>query len=55
MALLTNKEKGLTPTLSCLVLFNAFSDALAERAQKCGVEVLQLEQLMVRDKEGPRG
>ncbi|XP_062398563.1 long-chain-fatty-acid--CoA ligase 1 [Sardina pilchardus] len=46
MALLANKEKGLTPTLSCLVLFNSFSEALVERAHKCGVEVLQLEQLM---------
>ncbi|XP_076126030.1 long-chain-fatty-acid--CoA ligase 1 [Alosa pseudoharengus] len=46
MALLANKEKGLTPTLSCLVLFNSFSEALVQRAQKCGVEVLQLEQLM---------
>ncbi|XP_031426084.1 long-chain-fatty-acid--CoA ligase 1 [Clupea harengus] len=46
MALLTNKEKGLTPKLSCLVLFNDYSDALVERAQNNGVEILPLEQLM---------
>ena len=49
MALLTNKEKGLTPKLSCLVLFNDYSDALVERAQNNGVEILPLEQLMVCD------
>uniref|UniRef100_A0A668AJD0 Arachidonate--CoA ligase n=1 Tax=Myripristis murdjan TaxID=586833 RepID=A0A668AJD0_9TELE len=41
-SLLDNKEKGITPTLSCLVLFSDFSDALEERAKKCGVEVLHL-------------
>ncbi|KAL2091919.1 hypothetical protein ACEWY4_011717 [Coilia grayii] len=46
MALLANKEKGLTLTLSCLVLFNPFSETLVERAQRCGVEVLRLDQLM---------
>uniref|UniRef100_A0A668AWY6 Arachidonate--CoA ligase n=1 Tax=Myripristis murdjan TaxID=586833 RepID=A0A668AWY6_9TELE len=46
-SLLDNKEKGITPTLSCLVLFSDFSDALEERAKKCGVEVLHLSQLMV--------
>lgn len=46
-ALLENKEKGVTPTLSCLILFNDFSDAFAERAKSCEVEVLNLEQLMV--------
>uniref|UniRef100_A0A668ANA5 Arachidonate--CoA ligase n=1 Tax=Myripristis murdjan TaxID=586833 RepID=A0A668ANA5_9TELE len=45
-SLLDNKEKGITPTLSCLVLFSDFSDALEERAKKCGVEVLHLSQLM---------
>lgn len=46
-SLLENKEKGETPTLSCLVLFNDFSDAFVERAKNCEVEVLKLEQLMV--------
>ncbi|XP_058492636.1 long-chain-fatty-acid--CoA ligase 1 [Solea solea] len=46
VCLLENKEKGVTPSLSCLVLFNSFSEAFAERAKACGVEVLQLEQLM---------
>uniref|UniRef100_A0A673K3S0 Arachidonate--CoA ligase n=1 Tax=Sinocyclocheilus rhinocerous TaxID=307959 RepID=A0A673K3S0_9TELE len=40
-SLLKNKEKGVTPTLSCLVLFNPFSAALLERGRKCGVEILQ--------------
>lgn len=47
VALLENKEKGVTPTLSCLVLFNNFSDAIVERAKNCEVEVLKLEQVMV--------
>uniref|UniRef100_A0A673JVU4 Arachidonate--CoA ligase n=1 Tax=Sinocyclocheilus rhinocerous TaxID=307959 RepID=A0A673JVU4_9TELE len=45
-SLLKNKEKGVTPTLSCLVLFNPFSAALLERGRKCGVEILQLSQIM---------
>ncbi|XP_034004451.1 long-chain-fatty-acid--CoA ligase 1 [Trematomus bernacchii] len=44
--LLENKETGVTPKLSCLVLFNDFSDAFVERAKNCEVEVLKLEQLM---------
>uniref|UniRef100_A0A673JUH8 Arachidonate--CoA ligase n=1 Tax=Sinocyclocheilus rhinocerous TaxID=307959 RepID=A0A673JUH8_9TELE len=48
-SLLKNKEKGVTPTLSCLVLFNPFSAALLERGRKCGVEILQLSQIMVRN------
>lgn len=47
-SLLVNKENGVTPTLSCLVLFNPVSAALVERGRNCGVEILQLEQLMVR-------
>ncbi|KAF3695949.1 Long-chain-fatty-acid--CoA ligase 1 [Channa argus] len=46
VSLLENKEKGETPKFSCLVLFNDFSDAFVERARKCKVEVLKLEQLM---------
>uniref|UniRef100_A0A4W5MP35 Arachidonate--CoA ligase n=1 Tax=Hucho hucho TaxID=62062 RepID=A0A4W5MP35_9TELE len=45
-SLLGNKEKGVTPTLSCLVLFNACSDAIVERGKNCGVEILELTQLM---------
>uniref|UniRef100_A0A4W6G7T8 Long-chain-fatty-acid--CoA ligase n=1 Tax=Lates calcarifer TaxID=8187 RepID=A0A4W6G7T8_LATCA len=45
-ALLENKEKGVTPKLSCLVLFNDFSEDFVERAKTCEVEVLKLEQLM---------
>uniref|UniRef100_A0A8C1LTI0 Arachidonate--CoA ligase n=1 Tax=Cyprinus carpio TaxID=7962 RepID=A0A8C1LTI0_CYPCA len=41
-SLLKHKEKGVTPALSCLVLFNPFSAALLERGRKCGVEILQL-------------
>uniref|UniRef100_A0A7N6BV16 Arachidonate--CoA ligase n=1 Tax=Anabas testudineus TaxID=64144 RepID=A0A7N6BV16_ANATE len=44
-SLLENKEKGKTPKLSCLVLFNDFSDAFVEKAKKCEVEVLKLEHL----------
>uniref|UniRef100_A0A671TAF2 Arachidonate--CoA ligase n=1 Tax=Sinocyclocheilus anshuiensis TaxID=1608454 RepID=A0A671TAF2_9TELE len=47
-SLLKIKEKGVTTTLSCLVLFNPFSAALLERGRKCGVEILQLSQIMVR-------
>uniref|UniRef100_A0A668VQB3 Long-chain-fatty-acid--CoA ligase n=1 Tax=Oreochromis aureus TaxID=47969 RepID=A0A668VQB3_OREAU len=43
-SLLENKEKGTTPKLSCLVLFNDFSQAFVERAKSCEVEVLKLEQ-----------
>nr|XP_046206597.1 long-chain-fatty-acid--CoA ligase 6-like isoform X4 [Oncorhynchus gorbuscha]XP_046206598.1 long-chain-fatty-acid--CoA ligase 6-like isoform X4 [Oncorhynchus gorbuscha] len=46
-SLLGNKEKGATPTLSCLVLFNHCSDAIVERGKNCGVEILELAQLMV--------
>lgn len=46
-ALLENKENGTTPTLSCLVLFNNFTEVFATRAKACKVEVLKLEQLMV--------
>uniref|UniRef100_A0A665X387 Long-chain-fatty-acid--CoA ligase n=1 Tax=Echeneis naucrates TaxID=173247 RepID=A0A665X387_ECHNA len=45
-SLLENKEKGVTPKLSCLVLFNDFSEAFVERAKSSEVEVLKLEQLM---------
>ncbi|XP_071012641.1 long-chain-fatty-acid--CoA ligase 1-like [Oncorhynchus clarkii lewisi] len=45
-SLLGNKEKGVTPTLSCLVLFNPCSDAIVERGKNCGVEILQLTQIM---------
>uniref|UniRef100_A0A9J8ANA3 Arachidonate--CoA ligase n=2 Tax=Cyprinus carpio TaxID=7962 RepID=A0A9J8ANA3_CYPCA len=48
-SLLKHKEKGVTPALSCLVLFNPFSAALLERGRKCGVEILQLSQIMVRN------
>uniref|UniRef100_A0AAR2LVU1 Arachidonate--CoA ligase n=1 Tax=Pygocentrus nattereri TaxID=42514 RepID=A0AAR2LVU1_PYGNA len=44
--LMGNKEKGLTPALSCLVLFNPVSTALVERGKNCGVEVLHLSQIM---------
>uniref|UniRef100_A0A8C9WBA5 Arachidonate--CoA ligase n=1 Tax=Scleropages formosus TaxID=113540 RepID=A0A8C9WBA5_SCLFO len=46
-SLLDNKEKGVTPKLSCLVLFNPFSVLLAERGKKCSVEILQLAEIMV--------
>ena len=45
--LLENKEQGATPSLSCLVLFSDASAALVERGQRCGVEILQLTQIMV--------
>uniref|UniRef100_A0A3Q0RAT9 Arachidonate--CoA ligase n=1 Tax=Amphilophus citrinellus TaxID=61819 RepID=A0A3Q0RAT9_AMPCI len=51
-SLLENKEKGTTPKLSCLVLFNDFSQAFVERAKNCEVEVLKLEQLMVSSGRG---
>uniref|UniRef100_A0A3B5MDG1 Arachidonate--CoA ligase n=1 Tax=Xiphophorus couchianus TaxID=32473 RepID=A0A3B5MDG1_9TELE len=46
--LLECKEKGMTPKVSCLVLFNDFSQAFGERAKKCEVDVLYREQLMSR-------
>lgn len=47
VALLENKENGMTPMLSCLVLFNNFSELFATRAKACEVEVLNIEELMV--------
>uniref|UniRef100_A0A3B5MD64 Arachidonate--CoA ligase n=1 Tax=Xiphophorus couchianus TaxID=32473 RepID=A0A3B5MD64_9TELE len=41
--LLECKEKGMTPKVSCLVLFNDFSQAFGERAKKCEVDVLYRE------------
>ncbi|XP_061584896.1 long-chain-fatty-acid--CoA ligase 1 isoform X2 [Cololabis saira] len=52
--LLESKEKGLTPKISSLVLITDFSQAFAERAKKCEVEVLKLEQLMALGRENPR-
>lgn len=55
-ALLENKERGVTPKLSCLVLFNRFSDTFVQRAKNCEVEVLKLDQLMVsRERVGKGG
>uniref|UniRef100_A0AAQ4NYJ6 Arachidonate--CoA ligase n=1 Tax=Gasterosteus aculeatus aculeatus TaxID=481459 RepID=A0AAQ4NYJ6_GASAC len=51
-ALLENKERGVTPKLSCLVLFNRFSDTFVQRAKNCEVEVLKLDQLMVSRERG---
>ncbi|CAL1616095.1 unnamed protein product [Knipowitschia caucasica] len=45
-SLLENKEKGVTPKLSCLVLFNDFSDEFLERAKTCNVEVVKYTQLI---------
>ncbi|KAI4872017.1 hypothetical protein NFI96_018459 [Prochilodus magdalenae] len=45
-SLLGNKEKGVIPALSCLVLFNPVSAALVERGKSCGVEILLLSQIM---------
>ncbi|KAJ0019436.1 hypothetical protein NQD34_007005 [Periophthalmus magnuspinnatus] len=53
-SLLENKEKGLTPKLSCLVLFNDFSDTFLERAKKCDVEVLKYTQLIELGRENLR-
>uniref|UniRef100_A0AAQ5XS82 Long-chain-fatty-acid--CoA ligase n=1 Tax=Amphiprion ocellaris TaxID=80972 RepID=A0AAQ5XS82_AMPOC len=53
-SLLENKEKGMIPNISCLVLFDDFSEALVERAEKCEVDVLKLEQLMVSRAEPPQ-
>uniref|UniRef100_A0A8B9KCJ8 Arachidonate--CoA ligase n=1 Tax=Astyanax mexicanus TaxID=7994 RepID=A0A8B9KCJ8_ASTMX len=45
-SLLLNKEKGVTPALSCLVLFNPVSAALVERGKACGVEIMHLSEIM---------
>ncbi|MBN3297891.1 long-chain-fatty-acid--CoA ligase 6 [Amia ocellicauda] len=45
-SLLSNKEQGLTPGLGCIVLMTPCSDALLERARNCGLDILQLGQLM---------
>uniref|UniRef100_A0A8B9KAZ0 Arachidonate--CoA ligase n=1 Tax=Astyanax mexicanus TaxID=7994 RepID=A0A8B9KAZ0_ASTMX len=47
-SLLLNKEKGVTPALSCLVLFNPVSAALVERGKACGVEIMHLSEIMKR-------
>ncbi|XP_048837599.1 long-chain-fatty-acid--CoA ligase 1 [Brienomyrus brachyistius] len=59
-SLLANMEKGLTPMLSRLVLFNPFSSQLVERGKQCGVEILELREVMdlgrqnLRDPVPPR-
>ncbi|KAM4579142.1 long-chain-fatty-acid--CoA ligase 1 [Fundulus diaphanus] len=52
--LLECKEKGMTPKISCLVLFNDFSPAFGERAKKCEVDVLTRQQLMELGKQNLR-
>lgn len=52
--LLENKEKGVTPKLSCLVLFNEFSEAFLERAKKCDLDVLKYTQLIELGRENLR-
>uniref|UniRef100_A0A3B4DCL8 Long-chain-fatty-acid--CoA ligase n=1 Tax=Pygocentrus nattereri TaxID=42514 RepID=A0A3B4DCL8_PYGNA len=47
--LLTNCEKSLTPVLKTVIIMDPFDAALAERASKCGVEVLSL-----KDVEPPK-
>ncbi|XP_037537041.1 long-chain-fatty-acid--CoA ligase 1 [Nematolebias whitei] len=53
-SLLECKEKGTAPGISCLVLFTDFSQAFAERAKKCEVEVLRRDQLMELGKQNLR-
>uniref|UniRef100_A0A8C6UZ57 Long-chain-fatty-acid--CoA ligase n=1 Tax=Neogobius melanostomus TaxID=47308 RepID=A0A8C6UZ57_9GOBI len=53
-SLLENKEKGVSPKLSCLVLFDEFSEAFLERAKKCDVEVLKYAQLIELGRENHR-
>ncbi|KAK1787060.1 hypothetical protein P4O66_017439 [Electrophorus voltai] len=53
-SMLANKETGVTPALSCLVLFNPISAALVERGRNCGVEVLHLSQLMALGRDNLR-
>ncbi|XP_057688894.1 long-chain-fatty-acid--CoA ligase 1 [Corythoichthys intestinalis] len=45
-SLLDNKEKGVTPKLCCLILFDHISETFVERAKACQVEVLKLTELM---------
>uniref|UniRef100_A0AAR2JK47 Arachidonate--CoA ligase n=1 Tax=Pygocentrus nattereri TaxID=42514 RepID=A0AAR2JK47_PYGNA len=45
--LLTNCEKSLTPVLKTVIIMDPFDAALAERASKCGVEVLSLKDVEV--------
>ncbi|KAG7281283.1 hypothetical protein CRUP_030966 [Coryphaenoides rupestris] len=45
-ALLDTKEKGVAPSVSCLVLFSEASEPLVRRGQGCGVEILTLTQIM---------
>lgn len=52
--LLENKEKDMTPKLSCLVLFNEVSESFLERAKKCDVEVLTYAQLIELGRENLR-
>ncbi|XP_020791130.1 long-chain-fatty-acid--CoA ligase 5 isoform X1 [Boleophthalmus pectinirostris] len=54
VSLLENKERGVIPKLSCLILFNDFSDAFLERAKKCDVEVLKYTQLIELGRENLR-
>uniref|UniRef100_A0AAR2LCX0 Arachidonate--CoA ligase n=1 Tax=Pygocentrus nattereri TaxID=42514 RepID=A0AAR2LCX0_PYGNA len=47
--LLTNCEKSLTPVLKTVIIMDPFDAALAERASKCGVEVLSLKDALGKD------
>lgn len=53
-SLLENKEKDMALKLSCLVLFNDFSEAFLERAKKCNIEVLKYSQLIEQGRENLR-
>uniref|UniRef100_A0AAR2L960 Long-chain-fatty-acid--CoA ligase n=1 Tax=Pygocentrus nattereri TaxID=42514 RepID=A0AAR2L960_PYGNA len=52
--LLTNCEKSLTPVLKTVIIMDPFDAALAERASKCGVEVLSLKDVEALGKDNLR-
>ncbi|XP_040293319.1 long-chain-fatty-acid--CoA ligase 5 [Bufo bufo] len=49
--LLTNCEKGLTPGLKIIILMEEFVNDLKERAAKCGVELLRMQDVEYLGKE----
>ncbi|KAL7869274.1 hypothetical protein AOLI_G00132620 [Acnodon oligacanthus] len=49
--LLTNCEKSLTPVLKTIIIMDPFDADLAERASKCGVEVLSLKDVEALGKD----
>uniref|UniRef100_A0A669DC07 Long-chain-fatty-acid--CoA ligase n=1 Tax=Oreochromis niloticus TaxID=8128 RepID=A0A669DC07_ORENI len=45
--LLQNREKGQTPVLKTIIIMDSFNSELVERGEKCGVNIVSLEEMEV--------